>query len=137
MVEDRSWMYSGWDKGENYTDEWMDNSTTFLDRAFLRIQIVWCSCSLWQNSRCLEDKRTIAIHLCKNGFVPGYEVWTFHNELGTRVVTEDEHHCDVGDIDRMNEMLEAIQAEITDDPPTMKVEAFFKLQKSCFMNTQK
>jgi hypothetical protein len=90
-----------------------------------------------RNSRCLEDKRTIAIHLCKNGFVPGYEVWTFHNELGTRVVTEDEHHCDVGDIDRMNEMLEAIQAEITDDPPTMKVEAFFKLQKSCFMNTQK
>jgi hypothetical protein len=27
-----------------------------------------------QNMRCLVDKTTIAIHLCKNGFVPGYEV---------------------------------------------------------------
>jgi hypothetical protein len=64
----------------------------------------------------LEDKRTIAIHLCKNDFVPGYEVWTFHGELGTRVVAEDEHDCDVGDIDRMI--------------PTMEVETFFKLLKA-------
>jgi hypothetical protein len=77
----------------------------------------------------LEDKRTIDIHLCKNGFVPGYEVWTFHGESGTRVIAEDEHDCDVGDVDRMDEMLEAIQAEITEDHPTAEVEAFFKLLK--------
>jgi hypothetical protein len=35
------------------------------------------------------------------------------------------------------EMLEAIQADVTEDPPTTEVEAFFKLWKSCFMNTQK
>jgi hypothetical protein len=74
MAKDCSWMYSGWDKGADYTDEWMDKAATFLDRAFLWTQIVRCPCSLWQNSRCLEDKRTIIIHLCKNGFVPGYEV---------------------------------------------------------------
>jgi hypothetical protein len=28
--------------------------------------------------------------------MPGYEVWTFQGELGTRVVAEDEHDCDVG-----------------------------------------
>jgi hypothetical protein len=78
----------------------------------------------------LEDKRTIAIYLCKNGFVPGYEVWTFHGELGTRIVAEDEHDCDVEDIDRMDEMLEAIQAEFTEDPPTTEVDAFFKLLKA-------
>jgi hypothetical protein len=127
MAEDRSWMYSGWDKGRTYTDEWMDKVTTFLDCAFSRTQIVRCPCSMCQNSKCLEDKSTIAIHLCKNGFVTGYEVWTFHGESGTRVVVEDGHGCNVGNVDRMGEMLEAIRAEVTEDPSTVKVEAFFKL----------
>jgi hypothetical protein len=80
--------------------------------------------------RFLEEKRTIAIHLCKNGFVLDYEVSTFHGESGTRVIAEDEHDCDVGDVDRMDEMLEAIQAEVIEDPPTAEVEAFFKLLKA-------
>jgi hypothetical protein len=101
-------MYSSWDKGGDYTDEWMDNATTFLDRAFSQTQIVRCPCSRCQNSRCLVDKRAIVIHLCKNGFVPGYEVWIFHDESGTRVIVEDEHDCGMGDVDRMDEMLEAI-----------------------------
>jgi hypothetical protein len=108
----------------------MDKATTFLDRAFLRTQIVRCPCSICQNLRCLEDKRTIAIHLCKNGFVPGYEVWTFHGESGTIVIVEDEHDCDMGDVDRMDEMLETIQVEVTEDPPTTEVKAFFKPLKA-------
>jgi hypothetical protein len=40
MAEDRSWMYSGWDKGGNYTDEWMDKAITFLDHAFSHIDCV-------------------------------------------------------------------------------------------------
>jgi hypothetical protein len=82
---------------------------------------VWCPCSLCQNSRCLEDKRTTGIHLCKNGFVPDYEVWTFHGESGTRVVAEDEHDCDMGDVDRMDEMLEAIQVEVIVTPHVMDI----------------
>jgi hypothetical protein len=108
----------------------MDKAKTFLDRAFSWTQIVWYPCSLCQNSRCLEDKRTIVIHLCKDGFVPGYKVWTFHGKSGTRVIAKDEHDYDMGDVDRMDEMLEAIQAEVTEDPPTTEVEAFFKLLKA-------
>jgi hypothetical protein len=78
----------------------------------------------------LEDKRTITIHLCKNGFVLDYEVWTFHDESSTRVVAEDEHDCDVGDVNRMDEMLEAVQRKVTKDPPTVEIEAFFKLLKA-------
>jgi hypothetical protein len=48
--------------------------------------------------------------------MPGYEVWTFHG--------------DVGDVDRMDEMLEATQGEATEDPPTTEVETFFKLLKA-------
>jgi hypothetical protein len=28
--------------------------------------------------------------------MPGYEVWTFHDESGTRVIAKDEHNCDMG-----------------------------------------
>jgi hypothetical protein len=101
MTEDHSWMYNGWDKGGNYTDEWMDKATIFLDHAFSQTQIMRCPCSRCQNSKCLEDKRTIVIHLCKNGFVLDYEVCTFHGKSGTRVIAEDEHDYDMGDIDRM------------------------------------
>jgi hypothetical protein len=75
----------------------------------------------------LEDKTTIAIHMCKNGFVPGYEndVWKFHSESGTRVIAEDEQNYDMMDV-----MLEAIQAEVTENPPTTEVQAFFKLLKA-------
>jgi hypothetical protein len=62
--------------------------------------------------------------------VSGYEVWIFHGELGTRVVAEDGHDYYVGDVDRMDEMLEAIQAEVIEDPPTTVAEAFFKLLKA-------
>jgi hypothetical protein len=62
--------------------------------------------------------------------MPGYDVWKFHDESSTIVVAEDEYDCDAGDIDRMDEMLETIQAEVTEDPPTTKVEAFFKLLKA-------
>jgi hypothetical protein len=33
-------------------------------------------------------------------------------------------------VDRINEMLEAIQAEVTEDPHTAEVEVFFKLLKA-------
>jgi hypothetical protein len=33
-------------------------------------------------------------------------------------------------VDRINEMLEAIQADVTEDPPTAEVESFFKLLKA-------
>jgi hypothetical protein len=77
----------------------------------------------------LEDKTTIDIHLCKNGFVPGYEVWKFHDESGNSVIAKDEHDYDAW-VDRMDEMLEVIQTEVTEDPPTTEVEAFFKLLKA-------
>jgi hypothetical protein len=56
-----------------------------------------------------------------------YEVWIFHGESGTRVIEEDEYYCDVRDVNRMDEMLEAIEVEVTKDPPTVEVEVFFKL----------
>jgi hypothetical protein len=85
----------------------MDKTTTFLDYVVSLSKIMWFPCSRCQNMRCLKDKATIAIYLCKNGFVPNYEVLKFHGESGTRVIAEEEHDYDVG-LDRMDEMLEAM-----------------------------
>jgi hypothetical protein len=60
----------------------------------------------------------------------GYDVWTFYSESGTRVVAEDKHDCDVGHVDRMDEMVEAIQAEVIEDLPITEVDAFFKFLKA-------
>jgi hypothetical protein len=50
----------------------MDKTTTFFNCSFSLSKIVRCPCSRCQNTRCLEDKTIIIIHLCKNGFVSGY-----------------------------------------------------------------
>jgi hypothetical protein len=47
----------------------------------------------------------------------------------TRVIAEEEQDYDAG-VDRMAEMLESMQVEVTDDPPTAEVETFFKLLKA-------
>jgi hypothetical protein len=39
--------------------------------------------------------------------MPGYKVWKFHGESGTKVIAEEEHYYDAG-VDRMDMMLEAI-----------------------------
>jgi hypothetical protein len=83
------------------------------------------------------------MHLCKFGFMPGYDVWMHHSETihqRTRFVVEDED--DRSGDDRMDEMLDAIRSELEtnhEDPPTLKVQIFLtclKLQKSYCMNTR-
>jgi hypothetical protein len=129
MDEDHNWMYNGWNKGGDHSDEWMIKTTAFLDHAFSRTKMVRCPCNGCQNMRCLEDKIEMAKDLCKYGFMPSYEVWTFHGEKSTQAIEEEEEDYSTG-VDRMDEMLEDIQIEVLEDPPTAEVEAFFKLLKA-------
>jgi len=80
----------------------------------------------------LYDKTKVALDLCRHGFVPDYEVWVHHGESFTESIDEEGEDYSIGH-DRMDEMLEAMQSEFnldTEDPPTPKVEAFFKLLKA-------
>jgi hypothetical protein len=70
----------------------------------------------------------IVVDLCKYNFVLGYEVWTFHDEKDTQVIEEEEEDYRMG-VNRMDEMLEAIETEVLEDPPIAEVEAFFMLLK--------
>jgi hypothetical protein len=75
----------------------------------------------------------LTMHLCKFGFMPGYDVWTHHSETihqRTTSVVEDED--DRSGDDRMDEMLDAIWPELQincEDPPTLEVQKFFDMLK--------
>jgi hypothetical protein len=72
---------------------------------------------------------TLIMHICKFGFMLGYDVWTHHGETihqRTASVAEDEDNRS-GD-DRMDEMLDVIRPELEtnhEDPSTPEVQKFF------------
>jgi hypothetical protein len=69
------------------------------------------------------------MHLCKFGFMSGYDVWMHHGETihqRTASVAEDED-------DRMDEMLDAIRPEHEtnrEDPHTPEVQQFFNMLRA-------
>ncbi|KAL6661769.1 hypothetical protein ACP70R_001153 [Stipagrostis hirtigluma subsp. patula] len=109
----REWMYSGWQRGKAPSNEWIDNTTEFLNRAFSMQGVVQgdtikCPCAQCRNY--FRHKReTIELHLCKNGFKENYKTWTAHGER--LVVNPDEpgpsiiSHEGFGESDRMDDML--------------------------------
>jgi hypothetical protein len=69
------------------------------------------------------------MHLCRHGFMPHYELRRFHGQLGHQVIEEEEDDY-ITRVDRMDEMLEDLQPEFPEGPPTAAVETFFKLLKA-------
>jgi hypothetical protein len=59
----------------------MNKTCEFIDRAFFvpTNRGVKCPCSRCRNTL-YENKRTLTLHLCKFGFMLGYEVWTHNGE---------------------------------------------------------
>lgn len=55
-VEDRSWMYEGWNDNGCHSSEWVRNTNAFIDQAFSAVrnsEKKWGSLSvfrLWQQS---------------------------------------------------------------------------------------
>jgi hypothetical protein len=76
-VGDVQWL----EKNGAHTREWMNKTQEFIDCAFSvsTNRGVKCPSSRYRNALC-EDKRILTPHLCKIGFMPGYEVWTHHSE---------------------------------------------------------
>jgi hypothetical protein len=82
------------------------------------------------------------MHICKFGFMSGYDVWRHHGETihqRTASVAEDED--DRSGDDRMDEMLDVIQPELEtnhEDPPTPEVQKFFDMLRASeeCMNTR-
>jgi hypothetical protein len=119
-------MYDGWTKSGAQTTEYMNKTQEFIDHVFSRPpdEGVKYPCNRCRNVLC-GDKRTLTLHLCKFGFISGYEVWMHHGETvdqRTASVTEEEDNRSSDD--RMDEMLDAIRPELEtnlEDPPTPEV----------------
>jgi hypothetical protein len=113
----------------------MNKTQEFIDRAFSlpTNQGVKCPCNRCRNALC-EDKRALALHLCKFGFMPGYEVWTHHGEsVHQRTTSVAKEEDDRRGEDRMDEMLDAIRWELeinSKDPPTPEVQKFFNMLRA-------
>jgi hypothetical protein len=133
MAEDYGWMYSGWKKGGGHTNEWVSKTKEFVNRAFSLANDcgVKCPCSKCRNFIC-EDKRTLSLHLCKVGFMPGYEVSVNHGESvrqNASIVEDDDSTSN----DRMDEMLDDIRPKFgtnPEDPPTLEVQKFFDILRA-------
>ncbi|WVZ50277.1 hypothetical protein U9M48_001548 [Paspalum notatum var. saurae] len=131
MEDDREWMYTGWKKGGCHTKEWFEKTEKFVENTrgeSTTHAVIRCPCNKCGNMYS-HDKRTVTLHLCKDGFVQGYKVWDKHGE--SRSIVSARMEVDDGeDVDRLDHMLEDLRAEFVnnpEDPPTKEVEELFKL----------
>jgi len=83
-MAEREWMYTGWSRTQAPSEDWIENTNQFLDRAFSMPNLVEdgtmkCPCTTCCN--CLRHNRlTVEMHLCRNGFKEDYRIWTAHGE---------------------------------------------------------
>jgi hypothetical protein len=138
--DDRKWMYDGWRKNGAHSREWVDKTNKFIEHAFSlsNTGIVRCPCNKSRNGLS-HNKKIVSIHICRFGYMPGFEVWVHHGEEvpENKPVAED----DVTDEDGMDEMLKTICPEFEadfEDPLLWRFKSFLislKLQKRQCMST--
>jgi hypothetical protein len=76
MVDDRKWMYDGWRKNGAHSRECVDKTNKFIEHACSMSNngTARCSCSKCRNGLS-HDKKKLSIHICRFGYMLGYEVW--------------------------------------------------------------
>jgi hypothetical protein len=131
MVHDQKWIYDGWRKNGAHSRDWVHKTNKFVEHALSlsNTGIDRCPCSKCQNGLS-HDKKMVSVHICRFGYMPGYEVLVHHGEE----VSENEPVAEdvVRDEDRMDEMLNAICPEfeaVFEDPPTPEVQKFLSSLK--------
>uniref|UniRef100_A0A0A9E3B2 Transposase-associated domain-containing protein n=1 Tax=Arundo donax TaxID=35708 RepID=A0A0A9E3B2_ARUDO len=131
-------MYSGWKRGRPPTDEWVEHTREFLDRAFSMPILaaddqIKCPCSLCCNY-VRHKRQTIEMHLCREGFKENYNTWTAHGESFVGNEQASASGADEGfeEADRMDDMLVDIAADyqLAEEEPTASAQAFYRTVKS-------
>ena len=137
MGDSRRWMYEGWRKNDPSL-EWIQKTEDFINRVFSssRNGRVWCPCSVCKNYQ-RQTKKEMSGHLCKNGYVPNYEVWVHHGEELPRGYAPEGQDDFDPDLDRMEEMVQDLREDPDlvfpdnpEDPQPPEVKKFFELLKA-------
>ncbi|KAL6653512.1 hypothetical protein ACP70R_009090 [Stipagrostis hirtigluma subsp. patula] len=138
MADNCEWMYSGWKRGRPPTDEWIERTKEFLDRAFSNPSLaadgqVKCPCSLCRNFA-RHKRQTIEMHLCREGFKENYSSWTAHGEGPDGHVQDNVSAIGEGleEVDHMDDMLcdMADGYQLSEQEPTASAQAFYKMVAS-------
>ncbi|XP_021317250.1 uncharacterized protein LOC110435683 [Sorghum bicolor] len=82
-MDNREWMYTGHSSQGQVTNEWINKTDDFLERAFGEASKgaskIFCPCSKCANRK-RQTKEVMGQHLWKNGFTPDYTRWVYHGE---------------------------------------------------------
>lgn len=85
-MENRDWMYDGRISQGQITDEWMEKTEQFVNKAFdhpSRPKTIQCPCKKCGNRK-RQSKEDVSMHLLRNGFTPSYKRWYLHGEHGAK-----------------------------------------------------
>ena len=80
----RQWMY-----GDRHTSEYIKGVHDFLEVAEANKQngFMCCPCPKCGNTKSYSDRKILHTHLLYKGFMPHYNVWTRHGEIGVMMKT--------------------------------------------------
>src|SRR3954463_8504874 len=87
----RQWMY-----GDRHTSEYIKGVHEFLDAAQANKQngFMCCPCPDCGNTESYSDWKILHTHLFYKGFMPHYNVWTRHGEIGVMMEDDEEEEYD-------------------------------------------
>ena len=135
-MEDREWMYTGCPSQGQVTDEWINKTDAFLERAFGEgakgASKIFCPCSNCANRK-RQTKKVMGQHLWKNGFTADYTRWVYHSEadcMREEVVRPrvEDYDADAGVADILNDYHAAQFAEgRTEEEPEATAKAFYDM----------
>ena len=135
-MEDREWMYTGRASQGQVTNEWIDKTDAFLERAFgvaaKGASKICCPCSKCANRK-RQTKKVVGEHLWKNRFTADYTRWVYHGEadrMRVEVVrpSVENYDADAGVVDMLNDYHEAQFAKgRTEEEPEATTKAFYDM----------
>jgi hypothetical protein len=131
-IEERSWMYEGWNDNGRHSEDCVGNTNVFLDHAFNVVPNaeksgVPCPC-LECDNRVRWRRAVMTAHLCKRGFTPGYTRWTEHGEhIVTSSIPEDVSTTVYGLDEMLWELDDAMHTDSEEDEPTLDAKAFYAM----------
>ncbi|XP_052152529.1 uncharacterized protein LOC127770763 [Oryza glaberrima] len=82
---DWTWMYNTKRAHPTFSkeaDKFVELAKAHVVRENLRS--IFCPCKVCKNEILLQDPNEVLSHIVERGFKKGYEIWTFHGEIGGR-----------------------------------------------------